>query len=153
MVKDRGMWLALALSLVFLPYALPQQKGASIERSLFDAVNRERRQQGLPALRWDDALAGAARKHAVHMAEQNSLSHQFSGEAGLPARVAQAGVRHSWLAENIAQGTSSGDIHEQFMKSPAHRGNILDSDMDAVGIGVAQAEGKWFAVEDFCKTK
>src|SRR5215472_3794817 len=100
MVKGRGAWLVLALSLVFLPCALAQQKGASTERSLFDAVNRERRQQGLPALKWDDALAGAAHKHAVQMAEQNSLSHQFAGEASLPARVAQARVRATFTSNS-----------------------------------------------------
>lgn len=145
--------LALSLVLLILPLAQAQQKGASVERSLLDAVNRERRQEGLPLFKWDEALAGAARKHAAQMAEQNSLSHQFPGEPGLAARVGQAGVRHSWLAENIAEGTSADDIHQQFMKSPNHRANILDSDMDTVGIGVAQAQGKWFAVEDFCKAK
>jgi uncharacterized protein YkwD len=39
------------------------------------------------------------------------------------------------------------------MRSPQHRANILDSDMDSVGIGVAERNGQMFAVEDFCKAK
>ena len=153
MGKRCGVVLGLALFFLFVPFALAQQKGASVERSLFDAVNHERRQQGLPALEWNEALAGAARKHAELMARQGSLSHQFPGEPSLAARVKQVGVSFSWLAENIAQGASASDIHGQFMKSPNHRANILDSEMNIAGIGVAQADGKWFAVEDFSKAK
>jgi uncharacterized protein YkwD len=143
----------LILLTVLLPQCWSQQRGASVERGLFDAVNRERHQQGLATLKWDDALAGAARKHAEQMAEQRTLSHQLPGEPSLSARVAQAGVRHSWLSENVAEGTGASDIHDQFMKSANHRANILDSDMDTVGIGVAESGGKWYAVEDFCKAK
>lgn len=153
MKRSRTM-LVLTLSfLLILPLAMAQQKAASIERSLFDAANRERRQQGLASLKWNEALAGAARQHAAEMAERNSLSHQFTGEASLPARVGKAGVGHSWLSENIAEGTDASDIHKQYMKSPNHRANILDADMDTVGIGAVRAGGKWFVAEDFCKAK
>jgi uncharacterized protein YkwD len=144
------LFLMLALC---APAAWTQQRGGSIERGLFEAVNRARHEQGLSSLKWDDALASAARKHAERMAKQVALSHQFSGEPSLPTRVSQTGVRHSWLSENVAEGTSASDLHQQFMKSPNHRANILDSDMDTVGIGVAESAGKWFAVEDFCKAK
>ena len=40
-----------------------------------------------------------------------------------------------------------------FMKSPQHRGNILDGDMDSAGIGVAEGNGQLFAVEDFGKAR
>jgi len=148
----------LAVAVTMLSALLPslawgQQRAASIEHGLFEAVNHERQNQGLPVLKWNDALAGSARKHAEKMAESGTLSHQLPGEPSLPARVAQAGVHHSWLSENIASGTSAEDIHQQFMKSPNHRGNILDSDMDTVGVGVAASDGKWYAVEDFCKAK
>ncbi len=150
-------WPAILLTFLIVSLVVPlgwsQQKSSSLERGLFDAMNRDRRHYGLPTLKWDDALASASRKHAQQMAQQNTLSHQFPGEPGLPARISRVGVHHSWLSENIAEGTNSGEIHAQFMKSPNHRANILDSDMDTVGIGVAESGGKWFAVEDFCKAR
>lgn len=145
--------MVLVLCVVIVSLTWSQQRGSGIERGLLDAANRERHQQGLPELKWDDALASAAAKHAGQMAEHAMLSHQLPGEASLPARVAQAGVHHSWLSENIAEGASADDIHAQFMKSPNHRANILDSDMDTVGIGVVESSGKWYAVEDFVKAK
>jgi uncharacterized protein YkwD len=39
------------------------------------------------------------------------------------------------------------------MKSPRHQGNVLDSDMDSIGVGVAERNGQMYAVEDFCKAK
>ena len=145
--------LALYATTLLLPSAWSQQRGSSIDRQLVDAANRDRREQGLPTLKWDDGLASAARKHAEQMAQQRMLSHQLPGELSLPARVGQAGVHHSWLSENVAEGTGASDIHDQFMKSPNHRSNILDSDMDTVGVGIAESGGKWFVVEDFCKAK
>jgi len=39
------------------------------------------------------------------------------------------------------------------MKSSAHRANILDSDMNSIGIGVAERGGQLFVVEDFARAK
>jgi len=118
------------------------------ERELFASINQARRAQGFAPLRWDETLATAARRHAEAMAERGSVQHGFEGEPGLSARVKQAGARFSWLAENVAQGPTPQFIHVQFMKSPPHRANILDRDMDSIGIGVVEQRGQLFAVED-----
>ena len=39
------------------------------------------------------------------------------------------------------------------MKSPPHRANILDKDMNSVGIGVVEQRGQLFAVEDFSQER
>ena len=39
------------------------------------------------------------------------------------------------------------------MKSPQHRANILDTDMDTAGIGIAERNGQLYAVEDFSTAK
>jgi uncharacterized protein YkwD len=123
------------------------------ERSLFMAANRERREQGLPALKWNDALEGAARQHAQEMARQSTVAHVLPGETSLPGKAAKAGVKFLSLSENIVQSVTAEGAHSRFMKSPAHRANMLDSDMDSVGIGVAERGGQLFVVEDFAKAK
>jgi len=124
-----------------------------VERELFASVNQARRAQGLAPLRWDESLATAARRHAEVMAEHGSAQHGFEGEPSLSARVKQAGVHFSSLSENVTQGPSPEFIHAQFMKSPPHRANILDRDMDSVGIGVVERGGQLFAVEDFSQAR
>jgi uncharacterized protein YkwD len=123
------------------------------ERDLFAAVNQARRAQGLTPLRWDESLATAARRHAKVMAERGSAQHGFEGEPSLSARVKQAGAHFSWLSENVIQGPSTEFIHVQFMKSPPHRANILDRDMDSIGIGVVEQRGQLFAVEDLSQAR
>jgi uncharacterized protein YkwD len=123
------------------------------EREPFASVNRARRAQGLAPLRWDGSLAAAARRHAEVMAKHGSAQHGFDGEPSLSVRVKQAGGRFSWLSENVTQGPTPGFIHSQFMKSPPHHANILDTDMDSIGVGVVEHGGKLFAVEDFSQAR
>jgi uncharacterized protein YkwD len=141
------------LCAIFVSAISAQPNAASAEHELFESVNRERRAQGVPALQWDDALAAAARKHAQEMARQNSVAHVLPGEASLAGRATKAGARFSWLSENVVQSASAGGAHTQFMKSANHKANILDTDMDSVGIGVAERGGQLFVVEDFSKAK
>ena len=64
-------------------------------------------------------------------------------------RASQAGARFSSLAENVAEGPSAEAIHREWMNSPPHRANLLDPQLDSVGIAVAERNGILFAVEDF----
>ena len=130
------------------------QNGASYaERGLFEAVNRERKASGVSVLHWDEALAAAARKHAQEMAKRQAVEHNFSGEPTLPSRATKAGARFISISENVVQAVSAKAAHSRFMHSANHKANILDSDIDSVGIGVARHGAKLFVVQDFSKAK
>jgi uncharacterized protein YkwD len=145
---------ALTINAVFSwTSAAAQPRTEAAEQQLFQAINRERAASGLPPLKWDVALATAARQHAEAMASQRSISHGFPGEPSLPSRAARAGARFSWLSENVAAGPNAENISEQWMESPNHRANLLDADMDTIGAGAAERNGVVFAVADFCKVK
>jgi len=146
-------WLpALAIATMAIgPLVYAQSAAVQTEKNLLTEVNQARRAQGLPALRWDESLALAARRHATVMAEHHSAEHGFTGEPSLSARVKQSGAHFTWLSENVAQGPTSEFIHTQFMHSPNHRANILDADMNSIGVGVVEREGQLFAVEDFAQ--
>lgn len=148
-------WLAaLGLAVIMASgLADAQSRATQAERELVTAVNHARRNQGLPALRWDESLAAAARHHAAVMAEHRTAEHEFQGEPGLSARVKQVGFHFSWLSENVTQGPTPEFIHTQFMRSPNHRANILDTDMNSIGVGVVERNGQLFAVEDFAKAR
>ena len=130
-----------------------QQKTPDAESQLLDSINRERKAHGLPSLKPDEALATAARAHAQLMAEKGIISHQLPGEPNLLTRAKAAGARFTWISENVDEGPNVNAIHKSFMKSPQHRANILDTDMDSAGIGIAERNGQLFAVEDFSKAK
>jgi uncharacterized protein YkwD len=145
---------ALTIGVLFsTTSAFTQPRTETAEQQLFQAINRERAANGLPPLKWDEALANAARQHAEAMAAQRSISHGFPGEPSLPSRASRAGARFSWLSENVAAGSNAENISEQWMQSPNHRANLLDADMDTIGAGAAERNGVVFAVADFCKAK
>lgn len=144
---------ALLGALILLPVAhSATPMDSSPERILFDAANRERAAQGLAQLQWDASLAAAARQHALRMVQQNMLSHQLPGELPLQQRASQAGARFRVIAENVAEGANASGIHVQWMNSAPHRANLLDPQLSAVGIAVAQSGEYLFAVEDFSQT-
>jgi hypothetical protein len=127
--------------------AYGQEHGAA--QILFESANRERIANGLGLLKWDSTLAAAAHDHAQRMAAQNILSHRLPGEPDVLARAKQAGAHFSSLAENIAEGPSAENIHRQWMHSPPHRANLLDPQLNSIGIATAEHGGILFAVEDF----
>jgi len=143
--------LAISLWAVFLLASPASPRISEWESKLFGSLNRARLLEGLPELRWDAALANTARKHALLMAEQNLLLHQLPSEPDLATRARAAGANFSRVRENIASGPNPGKFHDGWMWSPGHRANILDPQVDSVGIAVVRYEQDedLFAVEDF----
>jgi len=134
---------------IFVPN--PPKPPSVEEQFFFQSANRERAEEGLPQLKWDEPLAAAARKHAALMADKNELSHRLSGEAALEQRTVQAGARFSMVGENVAIGPDSSVIHIGWMHSPGHRANILSANFNALGVGVVERDGQLYAVEDFSR--
>ena len=87
------------------------------------------------------------------MARKNAISHQLPNEPNLATRVSRTGLYFISVAENVTQGSDADNISDQWVTSPEHRQNLLDPDMNVIGIGVAERNGELFAVEDFAKIK
>ena len=145
---------ALLLGAMLLTPALhaaasSRPQGNSPESILLNAANHDRVSMGLQPFQWDANLAAAARQHALRMAQRSTLSHQFPGEPPLQERAMQAGARFSLIAENVAEGPSPQHLHVQWMNSPPHRANLLDRELNSIGIAVVQSGNLLFAVQDF----
>lgn len=146
----RFLTIAALIALTLSPNPCNARPQTSIaDQTLLNAANRDRAAAGLHPLKWDSSLAAAAHQHALHMAQMNQLSHQFPGEPPVQDRARQTGARFSMIAENVAQGPTVSGLHTQWMNSPPHRANLLDPDLNAVGISVVQSGNMLFAVEDF----
>lgn len=142
--------IVLLSLLLFAGTAVAQSDEAGA-RHLADLVNQERQRQGLPALQWNDRIAGAAAQHAQRMAEHGGLSHEFPGEGKVRERLAAAGLHFSDDAENVAYDDDVEQAHANLMKSPPHRGNILNGRYDAIGIAVLRKGDRVYVVEDFAR--
>src|SRR4051812_3447469 len=118
---------------------------------LYAMANSTRAQEGRGRLKWDQGLADAAMKHCMRMAAEGPISHRYRGEPDLTARAADAGAHFSLIEENIAVGAYPGSIHQGWLDSPGHRANLLNPDIDRVGIAVVAAQGVLFAVADYAR--
>jgi hypothetical protein len=85
------------------------------------------------------------------MAAEGPIAHQYSGEADLTTRTAEAGAHFSLIEENVAVGPSADAIHEAWMHSPGHRANLMSPDVDRVGVAVVAARGILYAVADYSR--
>jgi hypothetical protein len=118
---------------------------------LFAMTNATRSEEGRGRLAWDQELADAAMKHCMRIATEGPISHQYSGEPDLTARAGESGAHFSLIEENIAVGSYPGSIHQGWLNSPGHRANLLNVDIDHVGIAVVAAQGVLFAVADYAR--
>jgi uncharacterized protein YkwD len=120
------------------------------EQDLLQLANLSRRQAGVSPLRMDSGLSEAARIHAVTMMEAQKLSHQFSGEATLPQRLAlTTKLQLDQEGENVALDYDAEHGHEHLMLSPPHRANLLNPAYNVVGLGVVRRGDRLYIVQDF----
>lgn len=104
-------------------------------------VNQARVAHGLAALERSRHLTRVARAQAARMANRNLLFHN-------PHLTED--VRHwQWVGENVGYGPDVATVHVAFMRSPAHRANVLDRDYTEIGVGVVVRGGRAWVVHVF----
>jgi len=158
-VDRRASYLLLALAAsLFLGHAhsaraqsapLPDLQPQG--EQLFALANQARAANGAGPLKWDPALATAALAHCRRMAQEGEIAHRYGGEADLTERAGQAGAHFSLIEENVALGSYVNRIHEGWMNSPGHRANLLNPEVNRVGISVVAAGGVYYAVADYAR--
>jgi len=161
--KAPALAIALALAALFAP-AGAQARPAAVQagacahaglkptranlEAVRDAVlclhNQERARHGLPLLRENPRLRRAAGRHSEHMVSARFFDHTSPGGATMLDRIRRtgytSGVRAWSVGENIAWGSgrlaTAAQIHRSWMKSAAHRANILRRTFREIGIGI-----------------
>lgn len=112
------------------------RSAAAAEREVFELTNEYRLKVGLRALRFNEALSHVAREHGVDMMRGGYVGH-VSPSSGSPAdRLQRAGIPYLVVRENIARAYSVGEALQELINSPAHRANLLSSDVTDLGVGV-----------------
>ncbi len=121
----------------------------ALEHGTVVAVNEFRRRYGLPAMAFDDGLASIARAHSEDMARRAYFDHRSPEGYEANHRVRAAGRAYRIVAENIYKVRGMEDpVREAvdgWAKSEGHRKNMLGTDFDRSGVGVAvTADGTVF---------
>lgn len=145
----------MVLGILFVPALLSAQTGQDDLRGdaeqVFALANQARAEAGVGPLRWDPALAAAALAHCRRMVMEGPIAHRYGGEADVSGRAAQAGAHFSLIEENVAIGPSPEGIHDEWMHSQGHRENLLNPEVDRVGIAIIAARGVLYAVADYSR--
>jgi uncharacterized protein YkwD len=132
---------------------------ARAEQVIVHETNQFRKEQGRGRLRINPKLSQAAREFARYLAKTGKFSHTADGKQPWERTAAQ-GYEDCIVAENIAWeyhpfGFGTRSLADALVKgwenSPEHRKNMLDPDLDEIGVGVAYSPdtGRYYAVQDF----
>lgn len=120
----------------------------SLELSMVRLINEERAKAGLDPVHVELHLNDSSQEHSDWMAQEGVLQHEGAGGSSATDRIrdSEFPLGQSWSTrENLAYVSVNGDVntshinqmHENLMDSPGHRANILDPDVDYVGIGLS----------------
>jgi Cysteine-rich secretory protein family len=143
--------LTLAASLLFAqaasqgnPATIPPEAGHIVQ-----LINQARAEAGAGRLQWDTSLADAARQHCSRMVSEESVEHQYDDEPALTERASRAGAHFSLIAESVADGSAPADIYGEWMRSPDDRANLLNPQVDRIGVASIANGGTFYVVADF----
>lgn len=113
---------------------LPEPREEIESHPLVEEHNRIRRRHGLRPFQEHPQLMRSAQSHAERMASMRILRHQNLQNL----MRALNGFRR--IGENIAQGQrNEREAVSDWMRSPGHRGNILNSRYVYIGVGEHQS--------------
>lgn len=160
-VRPIVVLLILVIGYQFLPEVLPGQQFApsgqesarigwidpletnDLALDIYQRVNDERAARGLPPLAWHEGLADIGRRWSVEMIATGEYVHSSPAFRAHPQFLG--------TGENIHMGPlGATEAHVDWMESEGHRLSILQSDYDAIGIGVVcRNDGHLWATQIF----
>jgi len=116
------------------------------QTSTFNLVNTRRAQRSIAAFHDDPELMTKAQHWADYVAARDSTQ----------GSVLTSGVTGCYkaLAENIGVGTSveqviGAEIADVGVVPPIDRNHLLSTELNALGVGVSERNGKFYVVLDF----
>lgn len=110
------------------------------EQCMMNKINKVRARKGLARLRWDKQMGYVARRHARRMAESRAVYHD--------ANFGNEITRWRTLGQNTGGGHGCKKMFWNFMRSPAHRQNILGR-WRYMGIGIDNRGGRLYVQQLF----
>lgn len=121
------------------PTPVPTESGDP-EQALIDLINEESRRAGLPALRRDERLMQAARRHSTDMATYAFCNHTGTDGSTPFTRISDAGYPYISASEIIACGwQTASDVLAAWKQSPPHWQILMDRNYhDDIGCGLHQ---------------
>ena len=115
--------------------SLPSPTPATgLDGQIEDAINAQRKANGLLPVANDSALTRIARQHNQWMDEHNCFAHDCPGEPTVWQRLAGAGYPYGYGSEVIARGYDTvSSLVNGWMTSDGHRAILLGTAWNRIG--------------------
>ncbi len=132
------------------PTSCPTATMAGFALQLFNDINGQRTQNGVPALAADDCVTYVAQERSTDMATRNYFSHSSPEGTGAFDMLTANGVLYGWAGENLARNNYPDDqtvdvAIRDLMASQGHRDNMLSTNYTAMGVAaVNDGTGMWY---------
>lgn len=151
-----GLAVCLVWALIFSPGS-PGPVGAdrAAAARMLSWIDEERARHDLPPLAATEDMTAVAEAWSATMAEMHSMEHN--------PRFGEQLCCWAVATENVAYGEAyrvrlpgdpvervTRELHEELLASPGHRANLLDPDVDQIGIGIhLDAAGTVWITQNF----
>lgn len=121
-----------------MPAVRATAEEAQVEQRMFQRLNLDRQERGLPPLVLDERLADIARYHSSDMRDHGFFGHDSPTTGSAQDRVDKAGYLAVETRENVAQAPDVDRAQDQLLASPGHFANIIATTVTHVGIGAVR---------------
>ncbi len=119
---------------------------SDLGRAAFDSLNQLRQENGLPPLRWNNALYRAALEQARHMAATGQVTHQDCNGQYADSRVVKHGYIFRTVVENVGDSPPSTQIVILWQNSSGHLQNMLNTDIVDGAVAFCCVGGRCYVV-------
>lgn len=152
-----GALSAVLVVVLLTSQAAPSEVGANriAADHMLEQVNEVRADEGLAPLRSADDVTEVAERWSATMAADQHMRHNpaFAEEIccwGLATEnVAWSEPHRLWRPGDPVERITD-ELHIALLNSPGHRANLLDADVDEIGIGVyVDAQGSVWITQNF----
>src|SRR5882672_6990266 len=140
---------------LFTPQVADGASLDSAEQDLVARINAFRAARSLPTLVVSETLTSAAKWMSFDMGTRNYFAHTSLDGRSPTQRMADSGYPafSTWTGEDLAAGyTSTADVLNGWINSPAHYAVLVNPHYQAIGVGRGYTGGStygWYWTADF----
>ena len=162
MENQKGISTVLAIIIIivaiiafFSPWFYLKYEVVLVKRKIIEETNVQRKTNGLPALSENATLDEVAKSKAYDMFRNQYFDHVSPTGVGPEELAESLGYNYSFQGENLLMGNfiSEKAMVQDWMNSPGHRANILNSHYTEIGVSVVKEKYKgktvWIGVQEF----
>ncbi len=117
---------------------------SAFETKVVELTNVERSKAGLKPFKTNNELSKVSRIKSQDMTDKNYFDHNSPTYGSPFDMMKKFGISYKTAAENIAKGQKTPEeVVKAWMNSSGHRANILNSNLDQIGVGFDSRSNAW----------